>query len=308
MATLREFMRTICDSSQCIILLSGLIAIAVVCILSSKSGLSVRKNRESKTDSDSCSSPTCLRCSRRGCKKEELLRNLKAFDLVKKTNKGELRRVYKALEGNPTKEISHQKPTVFYLDGLTPQAVWHDSTYTTAELGSLMSSENFQLIKSEFLDLCPDLSDGWLKNSVPTGEWYVFHLYNQGQKVNSNCVKCPRTTEILENIAPFARGCAFGNALFSVLLPGTHIKAHYGPTNCRIRCHLPLVVPEGCILCVEGEQRAWKEGELLLFDDSFLHEAWHRGTTYYRAVLMLDLWHPGLSETEKDAVKFLFSL
>ena len=94
--------------------------------------------------------------------------------------------------------------------------------------------------------------------------------------------------------------------LFSILQAGTHITAHYGPTNCRIRCHLPLFVPKGCLLCVNGERRKWKEGELLLFDDSFLHEAWHRGTDGERVVLMLDLWHPELTMVEREALAFVF--
>jgi hypothetical protein len=27
-----------------------------------------------------------------------------------------------------------------------------------------------------------------------------------------------------------------------------------------------------------GEQRQWKQGEVIVFDDSFEHEVWHNGT------------------------------
>lgn len=134
----------------------------------------------------------------------------------------------------------------------------------------------------------------------------VFHLFNQGEKVLENCACCPNTVEIIESIGPFIKGCAFGNALFSVLKPGTHITPHYGPTNCRIRCHLPLFVPEGCFLCVNDEKRQWNEMELLLFDDSFLHEAKHTGLKGERIILMLDLWQPQLSLIEKEALCFIF--
>lgn len=50
----------------------------------------------------------------------------------------------------------------------------------------------------------------------------------------------------------------------------------------------------------------WKENELLLFDDSFLHEAWNRGMDGDRVVLMLDLWHPELTCFEREAITFLF--
>ena len=32
---------------------------------------------------------------------------------------------------------------------------------------------------------------------------------------------------------------------FSVMHPGVHVWPHNGPTNCRIRAHLGLVVPDG---------------------------------------------------------------
>jgi aspartate beta-hydroxylase len=79
---------------------------------------------------------------------------------------------------------------------------------------------------------------------------------------------------------------------------GTHISAHRGPTNLRVRCHLGIDVPDGdCAIRVGDETRQWIEGECLVFDDHFEHEAWNR-TAADRIVLIVDLWHPGLSPTE----------
>jgi aspartate beta-hydroxylase len=78
----------------------------------------------------------------------------------------------------------------------------------------------------------------------------------------------------------------------------THIDAHRGPTNLRVRCHLGLDVPEGdCAIRVGADTRRWTEGRCLVFDDYFEHEAWNH-TDEDRLVLIVDLWHPGLSETE----------
>lgn len=44
--------------------------------------------------------------------------------------------------------------------------------------------------------------------------------------------------------------------------------------------------------------RSWSEGELLIFDDSFEHEVWHNGTQV-RLVLIVDVWHPDLTEEER---------
>jgi aspartate beta-hydroxylase len=76
--------------------------------------------------------------------------------------------------------------------------------------------------------------------------------------------------------------------------PGTRVRPHTGPSNERIRVHLGLEVPEGCCgIRVGTIEKSWREGELLIFDDSFEHEVWHRGEKR-RLVLIVDFLHPDL--------------
>ncbi len=86
-----------------------------------------------------------------------------------------------------------------------------------------------------------------------------------------------------------------------MLEPGTHVTPHYGPTNLRVRCHLPLVVSGGAALRVGRTTRAWRAGRCLLFDDAFEHEAWNRGE-HPRVVLIVDVWHPDLARAEREAL------
>ena len=95
--------------------------------------------------------------------------------------------------------------------------------------------------------------------------------------------------------------------MFSLLRPGTRIPAHRGVHNTRLICHLPLVVPPGCGFRVGNEVREWKEGKLLIFDDSIEHEAWNEGSED-RVILIFDIWRPELSEQERQEVSALFSL
>lgn len=44
--------------------------------------------------------------------------------------------------------------------------------------------------------------------------------------------------------------------------------------------------------------RTWEEGKVLIFDDSFEHEVWQEAETY-RLVLIVDFWHPELTENQK---------
>ena len=75
-------------------------------------------------------------------------------------------------------------------------------------------------------------------------------------------------------------------------------------TNTRVVCHLPLVVPEGCALVVGGERHEWREGVAVLFDDTYEHEAWNRGSET-RVVLIADVWNPHLTAAEREAVSVL---
>lgn len=130
------------------------------------------------------------------------------------------------------------------------------------------------------------------------GEWNVYYLYYLGKKVEEHCRYCPETTAVIESFPELA---GTGLVYFSVLSGGTHIAAHCGPLNTRLRCHLGLVVPEGARIRVGTESRPWRDGACLVFDDSFEHEVWNTSSTP-RAVLIVDFWHPDLTPDETWAL------
>jgi aspartyl/asparaginyl beta-hydroxylase (cupin superfamily) len=95
---------------------------------------------------------------------------------------------------------------------------------------------------------------------------------------------------------------------FSILTPGTHLLPHYGVTNVRSVMHLPLLVPQDCALnLVDAGQHAWREGELVMFDDTYLHEAWNRSTSM-RVILLMDCWNPHLEPVERQAISRLIEV
>ena len=96
---------------------------------------------------------------------------------------------------------------------------------------------------------------------------------------------------------PLAADLPEGNICLSILEPGTELHAHCGPTNVRLRAHLGLRVPERCGLSVGEEVLSWREGEWLVFDDSFEHLAWNRSDRP-RVILIVDLWHPQIDTAE----------
>jgi aspartate beta-hydroxylase len=131
--------------------------------------------------------------------------------------------------------------------------------------------------------------------------WDAYFFYRHGERYDDHCARCPQTTALLD-VLPLVRIRDHApETLFSILTPGTHILPHTGVTNTRLVTHLPLIVPPDCAIRVGGEEHVWQEGQCVTFDDTWEHEAWNR-SDQSRVVLILDSWHPDLSEVEREAV------
>lgn len=208
----------------------------------------------------------------------------------------------------------HSSPTHFHYPALAEREFhpreffpWikaiEDATRTiTAELQAVMSAERAELVPyiqyDEHLPL-----DQWRElNKNP--DWTAIHLLRNGERVEANARHCPETLSILEQVPQPAIKGAGPNAMFSLLAPKAHIPPHVGVNNARLVCHLPLIVPEGCWFRVGGETRYWKTGEAFVFDDTIEHEALNPSDEL-RVVFIFDVWHPDLSEVEKEAVRAL---
>jgi aspartyl/asparaginyl beta-hydroxylase (cupin superfamily) len=135
--------------------------------------------------------------------------------------------------------------------------------------------------------------------------WSALYLWRGGEIVAENATHFPQTMAALGEL-PIPRVAGRSPmALFSRLAPGTHIQPHHGLLNTRLICHLPIVVPEGCALRVGAQTHMWREGELVIFDDSFEHEAWNRGSGT-RTVLLFEIWRPEIGEDERAELTHLF--
>ena len=88
--------------------------------------------------------------------------------------------------------------------------------------------------------------------------------------------------------------------------PHTSIEPHYGACNLKLRCHFPLFVPEESFLRVAGDPRPWEEGKMLVFDDSYEHEAANMSNSEERVILLIDIWHPDLQAQEIHQIKNMF--
>ena len=155
----------------------------------------------------------------------------------------------------------------------------------------------FDLIRTEIDKLArASFSPELESHLMESGAWDVFMFYERGRKNEQNCSQCPTITRIIDSHNTLRTQA--GVLYVSKLAPESHIRAHRGPTNIRMRCHLGVRIPEGdCAIRVGNEARRWREGECLVFDDSLEHEAWNH-TAEARIVLIVDVWHPELMPAE----------
>lgn len=136
-------------------------------------------------------------------------------------------------------------------------------------------------------------------------DWSTLHIWQNGGPVPGIADRFPKTLSAVERLDLPHIGVRAPSILFSRLAPGARIPPHHGVMNARLICHLPLIVPPGCGFRVGGETREWKEGELLVFDDTIEHEAWNDSSSD-RIILIFDVWRPELSPEERRAVTALF--
>lgn len=135
--------------------------------------------------------------------------------------------------------------------------------------------------------------------------WNAFHLNLGDRWVEDRCRRCPQTTEVMRAVpAARMRGSA-PEIMFSRLQAGGHIVPHFGLMNVRLTVHLGVIIPDQCAIRVGDETRGWQEGRVLLFDDSFEHEAWNRSDRD-RSVLIFEVWHPTLNAAEIAAIERYF--
>jgi len=147
--------------------------------------------------------------------------------------------------------------------------------------------DNWRAIRHE-LDSAEESSfRPWRERHIYDREWSVLLLFDGYQRcspvrVEENSIAFPATTSILDKIPGLL------SAGFSRLGPNTRIKPHRGYDHNVLRVHLGLRVPEHCGIRVRGQTRRWNEGKCLVFDDTFIHEAWNLASVP-RTVLLIDI-------------------
>jgi len=158
-------------------------------------------------------------------------------------------------------------------------------------------TQAYPAIRREFENLMTSSSELPQYHELDAGEraissttpkrWNVFMLEIMGHRPAANRAWCPETCRALARVPNMIQ------AFFSILEPGKSVPEHEGPYLGYLRYHLGLRVPsqDPPKLIVNRQDYVWKEGEAVLFDDSWPHSVVN-ASTETRAVLIVDVRRP----------------
>lgn len=154
--------------------------------------------------------------------------------------------------------------------------------------------ENWEIIRDEAASLAQaerirassNNDDAGFNSFFKTG-WKRFYLKWYDAEHPSASELCPQTVALLRQI-PEVKA-----ALFAVLPPGAKLNPHRDPYAGSLRYHLGLDTPnnDGCFIEVDGERHSWRDGQSIVFDETYIH--WAENTTdQTRTILFCDLERP----------------
>jgi beta-hydroxylase len=117
--------------------------------------------------------------------------------------------------------------------------------------------------------------------------WKRFYLKWYDDFLPSAQALCPRTVALVRSIP------SVHAALFALLPPGGKLAEHRDPYAGSLRYHLGLITPnsDACRILVDGEPYAWRDGEDVVFDETYIHRAENR-TDQPRLILFCDVERP----------------
>src|SRR5208283_964811 len=193
---------------------------------------------------------------------------------------------------------------VFYLFSRVPPRTFLEERYFP-ELRPLI--DNWQQIRAEGLRL---LDDGFVRaaegyndlgfNSFFRTGWKRFYLKWYDDPLPSAERMCPQTVALL-NAIPNVHG-----AMFALLPPGGRLVRHRDPFAGSLRYHLGLDTPnsDDCFIEVDGVRRGWRDGQAMIFDETFIHYAENK-TDKTRLILFCDIARPLRGAIPRAANRFI---
>lgn len=175
--------------------------------------------------------------------------------------------------------------------------VWDKASVPLAQF----LENNFEMLRSELLPLAEDAGrfdelafensrvEG--QDSWPEGAWRALQLTSSAQPWSTRaCSQLPRTCALLSS-RPELSGCANAGASLVRLRPGGRLKPQFGAAP-KLQCHLAIRADVGARMSVGNRTLAWRTGEAMVIDSTFIRQEWHNGVRGESFVLQVTFCHP----------------
>eukprot|EP00523_Entomoneis_sp_CCMP467_P006315 CAMPEP_0168733574 /NCGR_PEP_ID=MMETSP0724-20121128/8364_1 /TAXON_ID=265536 /ORGANISM="Amphiprora sp., Strain CCMP467" /LENGTH=450 /DNA_ID=CAMNT_0008780643 /DNA_START=142 /DNA_END=1494 /DNA_ORIENTATION=+ len=216
-----------------------------------------------------------------------------------------------------------------YLPGLPVREFWYDTTtqqdadndkHDDPFAWATQLRAKFPAIQREFQTFvtAPRIEQEQQGNNIWSGAltadaasygvgWKTLVLQDRGQWDAVNCQLFPTTAQALRDC-----GAPTTEVFFASMAPHSEIQPHSDFTNFVLTSHLALDIPtttdNGKVeLRIGDTTRPWVNGHVNVFDTSLMHSAVNEADQT-RYILMMRLWHPHLTDTERSALQFLYDV
>ncbi len=155
-----------------------------------------------------------------------------------------------------------------------------------AKTGRLFATKRLHLQQLEQIKAADKYNDAGFNSFFKTG-WKRFYLKWYEDAHPSASQLCPQTTALLRDI-PSVKA-----AMFATLPDGSRLPRHRDPYAGSLRFHLGLATPndDRCFIEVDGQRYSWRDGEGVLFDETYIHYA-ENTSGENRLILFCDIERP----------------
>jgi beta-hydroxylase len=155
-----------------------------------------------------------------------------------------------------------------------------------AENWQTIRREAQQLLESGRIRSATTYNDLGFNSFFKTG-WKRFYVKWYDQPLPSAQALCPKTVALVQSIP------SINGAMFAMLPPGGKLGKHRDPFAGSLRYHLGLATPNSaeCNIHVDGQPYFWRDGEAVMFDETFIHWAENK-TDVRRVILFCDVERP----------------
>lgn len=162
----------------------------------------------------------------------------------------------------------------------------------------VMREEAQQLFDQGYVKAAENNTDMGFNSFFKRG-WKRFYLKWYDECLPSAEKLCPQTVAILK-ATPGLNG-----AMFALLPKAGKLKPHRDPYAGSMRYHLGLSTPNSdkCQIFVDGIPYTWRDGEDVLFDETYIHHAKNE-TDQDRIILLCDIERPMRNRFSKVVNRF----